>query len=285
MGKAIRDGYITDTINGIKVNTSIPCNSANYNNCGSRTVTYIVMHYTGNKKDTAISNAKYFNTGSRSASAHFFVDDTSIYQSVELRDKAWHCGGTTYYHGSCRNSNSIGIEMCCTADNYKISEKTKQNAAALCAAMCKKLGIAAGNVDQFVLRHYDITHKKCPAQMVDSVAEWNAFKNEVKRLLGASASTTGGYKIDGVDYSPVFDPTYYANKYADLRAAFGTNATALFNHFKEYGMKEGRQANINFEVNIYRISNADLQNAFGNDLPAYYKHYCVYGKNENRVHV
>ena len=44
--------------------------------------------------------------------------------------------------------------------------------------------------------------------------------------------------IEGVDYSLVFDATYYA----DLRTAFGNNEAQLWNHFKEFGMKEGRQA-------------------------------------------
>lgn len=91
--------------------------------------------------------------------AHLFVDDTEIYQSVPLNSVAWHCGAQTYKHAYCRNANSIGIEMCCTAGNYKISEKTKQNAAYLCAYICKMLSISAGEVDKYVLRHWDVTGK------------------------------------------------------------------------------------------------------------------------------
>lgn len=122
------------------------------------------MHYTGNSKDTAKANANYFSGAGRNASAHFFVDNEEIYQSVELRDTAWHCGARSYKHGSCRNANSIGIEMCCTAGNYRISDKTKENATYLCAFLCKMLGISAGGVDTYVLRHYDVTGKNCPAQ-------------------------------------------------------------------------------------------------------------------------
>lgn len=184
MAKTITTGFITDKINGIKVNSSLKCNADNYNNCTSRDVEYIVMHYTGNKKDTAKNNANYFTSPNRDASAHFFVDDGNIYQSVELRDKAWHCGTSkTYYHATCRNSNSIAIEMCCTAGNYKISTKTQQNAAFLCAHLCKMLGITAAQVDTYVLRHYDVTHKSCPAQMVSNSAEWRTFKTYVKNIL------------------------------------------------------------------------------------------------------
>lgn len=86
--------------------------------------------------------------------------------------------------------------MCCTAGNYKISEKTKQNAAYLCAYICKMLGISAGEVDKYVLRHWDVTGKNCPAQMAGSNnAEWVAFKNMVKSILnggGTSNSTSSG---------------------------------------------------------------------------------------------
>lgn len=192
MARTVTTGFISDTVNGIKVNSTIKCSSGNYDNMSSRSVAYVVMHYTGNSKDAAKANANYFKTSGRNASAHFFVDDTAIYQSVELRDKAWHCGTSgTYYHNSCRNTNSIGIEMCCTAGNYKISDKTKKNAAYLCAHICKLLGITASGVDTYVLRHYDVTHKNCPAQMAGANnAEWTAFKSMVKSILSSTASST-----------------------------------------------------------------------------------------------
>lgn len=191
MAKTVTTGFVADTVNGIKVNSSIRCNAGNLNNNASRSVAYVVMHYTGNSKDTAKANANYFSGAGRNASAHFFVDDSEIYQSVELRDTAWHCGANKYYHNACRNSNSIGIEMCCTAGNYKISEKTKKNAAYLCAYLCKMLGISAGEVDTYVVRHYDVTHKNCPAQMAGNSSEWTAFKSMVKEILGGAKTTAG----------------------------------------------------------------------------------------------
>ena len=191
MSKTISKGFISGKINGISVNSSIPCSSGNYNNAASRTIKYVVMHYTGNSKDTAKSNATYFKTSGRNASAHFFVDDSNIYQSVELRDKAWHCGASSYKHASCRNTNSIGIEMCCTAGNYKISDTTKKNAAYLCAYICDMVGITSSQVDTYVLRHYDVTGKNCPAQMAGSDnAEWTAFKKTVKNILKGETTTT-----------------------------------------------------------------------------------------------
>lgn len=184
MAKKINTSFIADAIHGIKINSSLKCHSSNYTNDGEREIAYIVMHYTGNSKDTAMANANYFTGANRESSAHLFVDNAHIYQSVELRDVAWHCGTRgDYYHDKCRNTNSIGIEMCCTAGNYKISDKTKKNAAYLCAYLCKMIGITSKQVDTYVLRHYDVTHKKCPAQMVSDADEWAEFKDMVKNII------------------------------------------------------------------------------------------------------
>ena len=206
-------GFIDNVINDMKVNSSIPCDLTNHMTMSKRDVEYIVMHYTGNSKDIAKNNADYFAGVNRQASAHFFVDDASIYQSVRLRDVAWHCGTKNkYYHNDCRNSNSLSIEMCCTAGNYKISDVTQQNAAHLCAHLCKMLGINANQVDTYVLRHYDITHKKCPAQMVGS-NEWTAFKTMVKNILETSSAfgvTSSSIKEN--DLVEIVGTTYYNGK-------------------------------------------------------------------------
>lgn len=93
---------------------------------------------------------------------------------------------------------------------------------------------------------------------------------------------TGSYVFQGVDYSSVFEPNYYSDKYSDLKKAFGNDAKALFNHFTTYGMKEARQAIATFNPIIYRSKYKDLQDAFGSNWPEYYKHYCVYGIKEGR---
>lgn len=188
MSKTISTGYISATINGISVKSNIKSHSGNYQNDAKRDVSYIVMHYTGNDDDNAENNAKYFKNNDVDVSAHFFVDETRIHQSVELRDVAWHCGGDTYYHKTCRNSNSFGIEMT-TTGRYKISAKTIENSAHLCAYLCEMLGIKSTQVDTYVLRHYDITHKRCPAQFVDNSSEWVAFKSKVKSILKAKEKT------------------------------------------------------------------------------------------------
>lgn len=179
------DEYST-AANGINIQHSVKANSTNYNTYTGRNVSYVVIHYTGNKKDTALANARYFSDRNRRASAHFFVDDSAIYQSVGLKNAAWHCGARSYKHATCRNSNSIAIEMC-TSGSYWVSVRTQDNAAALAANLLKMLGYTADAVDTHLLRHYDVTGKKCPAQMAsDNNAEWNAFRNKVKTLMGGT---------------------------------------------------------------------------------------------------
>lgn len=93
------------------------------------------------------------------------------------------------------------------------------------------------------------------------------------------------FVFDGVDYSKVFDPVFYAGHNPDVKAAYGTDAKKLFEHFRVYGMSEIARAGktiASFNVLVYKNNYVDLQKAFGNDLRAYYKHYCVNGCKEGR---
>ena len=65
-------------------------------------------------------------------------------------------------------------------------------------------------------------------------------------------------------------------------AAYGNDPAGALRHFLNYGMKEGRQAESGFNVNIYRSRYADLRAAFGSDLTLYFRHYLQHGKSEGR---
>ena len=86
----------------------------------------------------------------------------------------------------------------------------------------------------------------------------------------------------GVDFSPVFNPEFYVNKYADLEQAFGHDPSALWLHFTTFGMNEFRQASEEFNPQVYYDRYEDLRKAFGDNRPLYYWHYCYFGKNEGR---
>ena len=137
---------------------------------------YIVIHYTGNNGDTAKGNCQYFETVNRQASAHYFVDENSIWQCVEDVDVAWHCGGAKKYYNNCRNNNSIGIELCSriNADGkFIIKEETIKNAQSLVAYLMTKYNIKSNNV----IRHYDVTRKVCPEPFVRDKEAWLKFKS------------------------------------------------------------------------------------------------------------
>ena len=57
-----------------------------------------------------------------------------------------------------------------------------------------------------------------------------------------------GYRFIGWFTSPSssFDANYYADKYSDLKKAFGTNYSNLLNHWFDYGYKEGRICSPNY---------------------------------------
>ena len=90
-------------------------------------------------------------------------------------------------------------------------------------------------------------------------------------------------KLNGVDYSKVYDFNYYMNKYPDLKKVFGNDDIAALQHFVNYGMKEGRQGKASFELSSYKNAYGDLRAAFGSDNKAYYMHYINNGYKENRV--
>ena len=172
---------------------------ANRKNYGSRrstnTIRYIVLHYTANDGDTAYNNVEYYANNVVKASAHYFVDDTTIYQSVPDNYTAWSVGGKKWsdcgktgggtLYGIACNANSISVEMCDTQRNGVImaTETTMANAAELVRYLMDKYGIPITHV----IRHFDVNGKHCPAYMMDT-AKWAAFK---ARLTPKAVSTSG----------------------------------------------------------------------------------------------
>lgn len=171
---------------------------SNRNNYGNKRATsqikYIVIHYTANDGDKAVNNAKYFNSRVVKASAHYFVDDTEIWQSVPDDYVAWAVGGSKYkntkggtLHGIATNANTISIELTDTVKNGVVepTAKTVANAMALTKELMAKYNIP---VDR-VIRHYDVTGKLCPAYWVDENRWRNEFKNKLTAKAPASTPT------------------------------------------------------------------------------------------------
>lgn len=170
----------------LEINQGYPCKVGYYGaKRDTSKIKYIVMHYTGNTKDTALANAKYFHTSiNRSASAHYFVDETSIYQSVKDNYIAWSVGdkGIGKLKGIATNSNTLNIEMC-TSGNSEVSETTENNAVELVKYLMNKYGIDANHVTM----HYLITKKSCPSASFRSGDRWSRF---IAKLGGSVQDAT-----------------------------------------------------------------------------------------------
>lgn len=182
-------------------------NSGNYG--GSRNasqIRYLVYHYTGNDGDKAANNAKYFQNNIVKASAHYFVDDTTVWRSVPDLKVAWSVGGSKYanadktgggtMYGVISNTNSLSIEMCDTIRNgvYQASEATLANAAALGRTLMEKYGIPIENV----YRHFDVTGKHCPSYLVNA-QKWAEFKKRLEVKI--MDNTPSGAHKEGVEWA------------------------------------------------------------------------------------
>lgn len=174
---------------------SLPADSRNHGGTRqSSSIRYIVYHFTANKTDKAKSNANYFKNNVVKASAHYFVDGTSVYQSVPDLTIAYSVGGGKYsdckatgggsMYGKITNANSISIEMC--SDNGAISTSTINNAVELGKKLMKKYNIPVSHI----FRHFDVNGKHCPGWSgwygKDS-SKWNSF---LKKFSAADNSNT-----------------------------------------------------------------------------------------------
>ena len=152
------------------------CNSGNYQKGRSKAIEYLVIHYTSNKGDTAKNNADYFARESNiKASAHYFVDENEVWQSVLDTDTAWHCGAKAYKHKYCRNANSLGIEICMNDKDGNIRLNSIVNAIKLTKMIMEKYNISIDNI----IRHYDVTGKDCPRPMIENEDLWSSFKQSL----------------------------------------------------------------------------------------------------------
>lgn len=175
-----------------------------YNFYQGNTIKYIVVHGTGapGGTDRAIDNARYFNGGDRGSSAHYFVDDTSIYQVIEDYNGAWHCGDGGNAYG-INNQNSVSLEMCCT--NFDYSAATVKNAVDLVKYLQAKYNVP----NERVVRHYDASRKSCPQYFqANGWKRWYDFKNA---LTGAVTPPPANPPV--APSKPIVD---YAGKYLNL---------------------------------------------------------------------
>lgn len=204
---------------------------SNYGGKRTQKIEWIVMHYTANDGDSDESNGRYFQQPLNPvASAHYFVDDDSITQSVPDDYVAYHCGARTYKHPYCRNANSIGVELCDAKRDGRVmaTNRTIANAAELVYQLCKQYKIPYDHI----IRHFDVTGKLCPAYWVkgDGLQKFRKQVEEVGEVVEKSYMIVDGKKVEvnrilkgGTNYVKVRDIA----KALDLEIGFQGNIATL----------------------------------------------------------
>jgi len=143
----------------------------------------LCIHYTSGTKDTAKNECDYFATGNtRSAGAHSFVDLKGLTgRSIPWNYIAWSVGdrsnGKGKYFNIVNNSNSISIELCGIADKKGVTAAQKKALKKLVRYYGKK----CPNI-KYIIRHYDVTTKICPAPYCNSAkndAKWKELRAEL----------------------------------------------------------------------------------------------------------
>ena len=169
----------------MEVHKDFPAHPENYQRGRAQPVSFLVFHYVG-ATGGARNNARYYGrTPGIGASAHYFVDHApgaEVWQSVPEQDTAWHCGAKSYRHPTCRNANSIGIEMCCHQDAKAAGTSTRPQwprRRAWAGRVMTRYGIPLENV----LRHYDVTGKLCPPGPLIDEDKWAAFKARLEDTM------------------------------------------------------------------------------------------------------
>lgn len=155
----------------------IPQTTNVYGSRRYKDIKYIVIHDTANKNKgaTAQAHRNYNANNKRGASAHYYVDDKSVFQYVGDSKIAGHCGDGKNRNG-INNYNSLSIELCVNVDgDYN---KAFKNLIELTKELMKNFNIPL----ERVVRHYDASGKICPRSMSDNNwALWYKFKSELNK--------------------------------------------------------------------------------------------------------
>ena len=136
----------------------------------------IVIHYVGNPGTSAMANRNYFQGLSISketyASSHFVIGlEGEIIQCIPLTEIS--------YASNERNEDTIAIECCHPDDDGKFNEATYESVMSLVGKLCVEYGLDEDDV----IRHYDVTGKKCPLFYVDHPEAWEQLKADLKKEI------------------------------------------------------------------------------------------------------
>ena len=183
----------------------------------------------------------------------------------ELYDFSGKSRNDVYYCGA-RNSNSLSIEMCCyrmSNGNLNITADTEARAVELAKELIKKYNIPIENV----VRHYDVTHKNCPAPFVKDEERWNNFK---KKLQGedveeeTTTDTDSDYEKRVKNWQDTMNLDYNCGLAIDGSFGPACRAAAL-EYYLYYKIPTTKNEHVKvMQVNLNRHgANLDVDRSFG----------------------
>lgn len=180
-------------------NDFIPINKWTRPGTKLKKVVKLIDHYTANPGASAKNHVSYFGktlpqsnnslvsqgktSKTRSASAHIFVDQNEAICIIPLDEIAYAANDGTYRGVPELRPNanflSISVEKCIEKDGT-FHPDTIKRAKQVFADLCKMFNLCPL---EDIVRHYDVTHKNCPAPYVKNPVLFNQFKSGVAALL------------------------------------------------------------------------------------------------------
>ncbi len=126
-----------------------------------------------------------------------------------------------------------------------------------------------------------------PKQWIDALGATIYYSYQGPQVLTfapkrSAAATTIPEELKSL----VFDAEYYAERYPELKAAYGTDAALLYSHFVNYGIEEGRCGSPYFDVRFYMNNNGEgLREHCHGDYNVAFAHFLkyVYDANERKT--
>lgn len=164
-------------------------------------IEWIVVHYSGiaTAQGQASVVERSIRRSERESSTHYIVGDDSVIQIVRDKHRAWHVGGyCTSNKCGAENNNSLGVDLVerkrdptskSVGDrDWYFTDTVIHDGARLVAKLADTYGIPMDRI----VRHFDVTGKRCPRPFVgNDVNEvtgetgeyaWQKFLIEVERL-------------------------------------------------------------------------------------------------------
>jgi len=163
----------------------------------------VVLHWTGAAGQENDLTRRYFELlakqeesderPNRYASAHYIIGiDGEILRVIPEDEVAYHVGAaeytvvakrrfpeyTTNRAGGTPNWCSIGIELCHPTSSGEFTRETVEAARILCFDILNRIYLGPYSL----MRHYDITGKRCPKRWIEDAEQWERFVQHIEEM-------------------------------------------------------------------------------------------------------